>query len=128
VADVQALGDGWFLVTDGDARWRVAIADGPEGRWVFVNGQVALIEQARLPSTRKRSQHGEAGVMSPMPATVVAINAGAGQAVIEGDTVIVLEAMKMELPIKSPRTGVVKAVHCAKGDLVQPGVVLLEIE
>ena len=36
--------------------------------------------------------------------------------------------MKMELPIKSPRSGIVKAVHCAKGDLVQPGVNLLEIE
>ena len=48
--------------------------------------------------------------------------------VTEGDTLIVLEAMKMELPIKAPRNGVVKAVHCAKGDLVQPGVNLLELE
>jgi 3-methylcrotonyl-CoA carboxylase alpha subunit len=66
--------------------------------------------------------------MAPMPATVVAINTAVGQAVHEGDTVIVLEAMKMELPIRAPRTGVVKAVHCAQGDLVQPGVNLLEIE
>ena len=66
--------------------------------------------------------------MSPMPATVVAINATPGQAVTEGETLIVLEAMKMELPIKAPRSGVVKAVHCAKGDLVQPGVNLLELE
>jgi 3-methylcrotonyl-CoA carboxylase alpha subunit len=63
-----------------------------------------------------------------MPATVVAIHAIAGQAVTEGETIIVLEAMKMELPIKAPRSGVVKAVHCAKGDLVQPGVNLLELE
>ena len=66
--------------------------------------------------------------MAPMPATVVAINTAPGQAVNEGDTLIVLEAMKMELPIKAPRSGVVKAVHCAKGELVQPGVNLLEIE
>jgi 3-methylcrotonyl-CoA carboxylase alpha subunit len=63
-----------------------------------------------------------------MPATVVAINAAPGQAVNEGETLIVLEAMKMELPIKAPRQGVVKAVHCAKGELVQPGVNLLELE
>jgi 3-methylcrotonyl-CoA carboxylase alpha subunit len=66
--------------------------------------------------------------MSPMPATVVSIDAAAGQTVSEGDTLIVLEAMKMELPIKSPRSGVIKAVHCAKGDLVQPGVSLIELE
>ena len=59
---------------------------------------------------------------------MVSINAQPGQTVGEGETVIVLEAMKMELPIRAPRGGVVKAIHCAKGDLVQPGVNLLEIE
>jgi len=78
--------------------------------------------------TARRKTTSDSGVMAPMPATVVSINATAGQTVKEGDTVIVLEAMKMELPIKAPRSGVVKAVHCAKGDLVQPGITLLEIE
>ena len=66
--------------------------------------------------------------MSPMPATVVAIHAAPGQHVNEGDTLIVLEAMKMELAIKAPRSGVVKAVNCATGELVQPGVDLLELD
>ena len=66
--------------------------------------------------------------MAPMPATVVAINTAAGQSVNAGDTLIVLEAMKMELPIRSPRSGTVKAVLCAKGEMVQPGVNLIEIE
>jgi acetyl-CoA/propionyl-CoA carboxylase biotin carboxyl carrier protein len=122
------LGEGWYLVEAGDERWLVAMVAEPDGTWVFVNGQVARIESAssteRHASTRKR---GEASVMSPMPATVIAINAVVGQTVTEGDTIIVLEAMKMELPIKAPRSGVVKAVHCAKGDLVQPGVTLLEL-
>jgi urea carboxylase len=39
-----------------------------------------------------------------------------------------LEAMKMELPIKAPRDGRVTAVHCKPGELVQPGVPLLELE
>jgi biotin carboxyl carrier protein len=39
-----------------------------------------------------------------------------------------LEAMKMELPITAPRAGRVKSIHCREGELVQPGVPLLELE
>jgi 3-methylcrotonyl-CoA carboxylase alpha subunit len=63
-----------------------------------------------------------------MPATVVRILVAPGARVARGDTLILLEAMKMELPIRAPRSGRVTALHCAKGDLVQPGVNLLEIE
>jgi biotin carboxyl carrier protein len=129
VVETKPLGDGWYLVTEGNACWRVAIADAPDATWVFVDGQVARIASAGSGPTRGRARgRGDSSVMAPMPATVVTINAVAGQRVTEGDTIIVLEAMKMELPIRSPRSGIVKAVHCAKGDLVQPGVTLLEIE
>lgn len=126
---VTDLGAGWHLVDDGQQRWRVAVASEGGSTWVFVNGQVARLDKVDAPATRGRARsRGEAGVMSPMPATVVSINTAPGRRVAEGETVIVLEAMKMELPIKAPKSGVVKAVHCAKGDLVQPGVVLLELE
>jgi biotin carboxyl carrier protein len=129
VAESRALGNGWWLVTDGDKRWRVAIVEGEDGTWFFVDGQVGRIDAESAPISRGRAKgRGDTSVMAPMPATVAAINTSVGQSVNEGETVIVLEAMKMELPIKSPRSGIVKAVHCAKGDLVQPGVNLLEIE
>ena len=129
MADVKPLGDGWYLLTEGDERWRVALAQDGDATWVFVDGQVARLDAVANAPTRGRTKgRGDGGVMAPMPATVVSLNAAPGQAVNEGDTLIVLEAMKMELPIKSPRSGTIKAVHCAKGDLVQPGVNLLEIE
>jgi 3-methylcrotonyl-CoA carboxylase alpha subunit len=125
--EVQALGNGWYLIDDGATRSRVAVVSDARATWVFVNGHVARIENEAHDTRSSGRKRGEAGVMSPMPATVVAIHAIPGQAVTDGETLIVLEAMKMELPIKAPRSGVVKAVHCAKGDLVQPGVNLLEL-
>ena len=127
--EMRPLGAGWYLVVDGDKQWQVAVAGDGDATWVFVDGQVARLAATATGASRGRAKtRGDGGVMAPMPATVVAINTSPGQPVKEGDTVIILEAMKMEMPIKSPRAGIVKAVHCAKGDLVQPGVSLLEIE
>ncbi len=127
--NVTALGDGWYLVESDQGRSLVAMASDPAATWMFVDGTVVRIESDTAgdgrPSKRKRS---DGSVMSPMPATVIAITASPGQSVTEGETLIVLEAMKMELPIKAPRSGIIKAVHCNKGDLVQPGVNLLELE
>jgi acetyl-CoA/propionyl-CoA carboxylase, biotin carboxylase, biotin carboxyl carrier protein len=116
----------WYLVSDGDSQKRAAVATGAGATWVFFEGNVWRIEDRTGERARKRG--GDSSVMSPMPATVVAVNTAAGNTVNEGDTLIVLEAMKMELAIRAPRSGVVKAIHCAKGDLVQPGINLLEIE
>jgi biotin carboxyl carrier protein len=67
-------------------------------------------------------------LVAPMPATVAAVNVEPGQQVSEGDVVIMLEAMKMELPIRAPRAGRVKTVACRPGEQVQPGAPLLELE
>jgi biotin carboxyl carrier protein len=112
---------------DGDRQVRVAVASGGGATWVFVDGDVWKVEDTTSQRGRGKGR-GEGSVMAPMPAAVVTINTAPGQPVKEGDTVIVLEAMKMELPIRAPRSGVVKAVHCRKGELVQPGVNLIEIE
>ena len=128
MSDIRPLGDGWYLVSEGGRQFRVAIAGDMSATWIFVDGQVARIEAAAGRDRPRGKGRGDAGVMSPMPASVVAIHTAVGQTVNEGDTVIVLEAMKMELPIRAARTGRVTALHCATGDLVQPGVNLLEIE
>ena len=78
------------------------------------------------PSSRRPGDH--SSLSSPMPATVAAIEVKAGDQVKAGDLLLTLEAMKMELPIRSPRAGRVKTVRCQKGDLVQPGVPLVELD
>ena len=46
----------------------------------------------------------------------------------KGDTVVLLEAMKMELPLRAPADGTVAAVHCREGELVQAESVLVELQ
>ena len=67
---------------------------------------------------------GEA-VAAPMPGTILKVNVAAGQAVKAGDTLCVLEAMKMENEIKAPRDGVVNTVAVQKGASVNTGDALV---
>ena len=126
---ITPLGNGAYRVDEGK-RSRVAYAAGPpDARWVFLDGHVYVIDAAPQGSVRRRARgHGEDALAAPMPATVVKIGVEPGQRVSKGDVLIVLEAMKMELPIKAPRDASVKAIGCRPGELVQPGVPLLELE
>lgn len=126
---VAEAGPGLYVVDDGARRWEVAIADSGDARWVSIDGQVAVveIESGNSRGPRQRTS-GSGSMMAPMPATVVKVCVEAGQTIAEGDTVLVLEAMKMELPIRAPRAGVVAAVRCTQGELVQPGVALVDLE
>jgi acetyl-CoA/propionyl-CoA carboxylase biotin carboxyl carrier protein len=63
-----------------------------------------------------------------MQSTVVKLAVAAGDKVVEGDQLLVLEAMKMEQSISSPRDGVVKTVKVAVGETVPSGTVLIEFE
>lgn len=125
---IESLEPGICLV-EGDARrWTVAVAGPADDRWISIDGQVYRVEVATEGLARKKTKGGGPdALMAPMPATVVKVLVEPGATVSEGDTLIVLEAMKMELAIRAPRNGVVGAIHCAAGQLVQPGVALLEL-
>jgi 3-methylcrotonyl-CoA carboxylase alpha subunit len=104
--------------------WTVATND---ARWVFLDGGVYRFDVVVRGSRRKgRGHHGS--LAAPMPATVRKIQVEAGDAVKRGDVLIVLEAMKMELPIRATADGVVAAINCREGELVSPGVGLIEID
>lgn len=67
-------------------------------------------------------------VTSPMPGVILSINVSKGDSVSEGDTLLVLEAMKMENEISSPYSGVVKDIHVTKGASVNTEDILITIE
>ena len=126
---VTPLGNGAYRLTKG-TRSHMAYAVGPaDARWVFLDGRVYVVDVAPQASGGRRKRGDDQGILAaPMPATVVAIIVEPGQRVAKGDVLIMLEAMKMELPIKAPRDGSVKTIACRPGELVQPGVPLLELE
>jgi biotin carboxyl carrier protein len=125
----------------------VAVDDGV--RWVFFEGRTYVVEDVPEDTGSKGSKgstgstgskgsmgsrgsrgskvHAASALAAPMPATVLRIQTAPGSVVKKGDTLLVLEAMKMELPLRAPQDGIVSAVHCSEGQLVQPGVTLVDI-
>lgn len=95
--------------------------------WVWVDGLTVVLDP---PEQRARRGGGQAHdtLAAPMPATVAAVSVATGDHVQAGDTLLLLEAMKMEVPLRAPHKGVVTAVRCAVGELVQPGTPLVEID
>lgn len=64
-------------------------------------------------------------IAAPMPGRIVLVKAQAGDTVEEGQELLVMEAMKMELALKAPRGGSIASVHAAQGDFVEADTVLL---
>jgi 3-methylcrotonyl-CoA carboxylase alpha subunit len=117
------------VVTHGQQHVAYAVA-ARDAVWVFLEGRTYLVESSRGARAGRRQDHHDDrdALASPMPATVERITVERGQSVAAGDVLIVLEAMKMELTIKAPRDGRVKTIACRAGELVQPGVPLIELE
>jgi biotin carboxyl carrier protein len=84
-----------------------------------------LIDQLGM---KVRLAQGGGDIKAPMPGLVLEVAVEAGQSVIKGDKVLILEAMKMENVIKASGDGKVKAIHIKKGTAVEKGQLLIEME
>ena len=67
-------------------------------------------------------------IRSEIPATVWQVKVAAGDTVESGDELIILESMKMEIPVTAPRSGTVKEVRVKEGEVVKEGQVLVVLE
>lgn len=100
--------------------------DGDE-RQLWANGQ--LINYRRLRDGQTAAVDDVAASLSAsIPAVVSELLVKEGDEVKAGDKLILLESMKMIIPIQAPHDGFVAALHCSAGEAVQPGEQLVELE
>lgn len=126
---VAETSPGQYRVTGDDgASTLVAVAGPPHDTWTTAGGRTRTCVVDGAPKRAGASRAAASDMTAPMPATVVKIAVAIGERVAAGAPVVVLEAMKMELTVRAARDGVVRAIGCAVGDLVKPGVRLVEID
>jgi 3-methylcrotonyl-CoA carboxylase alpha subunit len=117
-----------LTVQDGEGvRQRVRVVEAGGRLYVSsLRGAFSMVEQPRFPVPGDEAVKG--GFMAPMPGKVVKVNVKDGQAVKQGEVLIVLEAMKMEQTTTSPVDGVVKQVLVSEGEQVTSGQILIVME
>jgi biotin carboxyl carrier protein len=129
---VSALGL-FSLLVDGQS-YEVFAEEREGGYAVAIGGELYQVQiedewSLRLAraAPRVHLRRGEMVVKSPMPGLVVSVAVQVGDTVAEGQTLTILEAMKVENEIRSPQAGIVKAVHIAPGKRVEEGDKLVTI-
>ena len=95
-------------------------------RQVWVDGRTHTYTRVRHRATAEAAKSGS--LSATIPAVVSQILVNVGDHVRVGDKLILLESMKMVIPIQAPYHGVVTAINCEPGQSIQAGVPLLELE
>jgi biotin carboxyl carrier protein len=104
-----------------DHRWRVGVR---EREFDFS----VLTPVEAIDDVTESKGRGASRIEAPIPGKVVAIAVGPGDEVTPGQSLVVLEAMKMENELTADRGGRVAAVHVTDGDTVESGALLVELE
>ena len=123
------LADGWLDLELDGRRLRLR-ARASAGDLFVHDGEQRLHLQRVAPYQAEDT--GAAGrgdrVQAPMPGRIVLVRATPGQTVAEGEELLVMEAMKMELSLRAPRAGLVAAVRAAVGEFVEADALLVALE
>ena len=119
-----------LLIDDRPVRaYAAQIKMGEQTAWqIWLGGHVWTLAPTRRASQRRRGAAGVEGALTAtMPGQVRAVLVEAGQVVVAGEPLLILEAMKMETRLTAPRDGEVARLFCAEGDVVERGQKLVEL-
>jgi biotin carboxyl carrier protein len=121
------IGNKTFLISaikNGNGHYNITLS----GRVFETKVLTELQERAANLIEAKTSKHSKTTIKAPMPGMILKIKKAAGDVLKQGDSLLILEAMKMENEIKSPVSGTIKEINIKEGDAVEKGVELLTIE
>jgi acetyl/propionyl-CoA carboxylase alpha subunit len=128
--DLRTAADGKSWLTVGERHVEVVIATRGDEVFVHLDGETHALRY-RHPLDRLAAQAGggaDDGIFAPMPGSVVAVQVAAGDAVTKGQTLLVMESMKMETTLVASRDGVVASVRFEKGQTFERDALLLSLE
>ena len=123
---VQTVAGRLSLLVDG-VKHEVSTVALDNGLVVILRGKNYVIHWARAATSSQSEGPSDERMLAPMPATVTRVAVKSGDAVSKGETLVVLEAMKMEIAMAAPHDGVVKSVACEVGDMAIEGAELVTI-
>jgi biotin carboxyl carrier protein len=134
--DIEKLSEGYFHILHHNKSYRAEVVKADYKTKSFlikINGSIYPVElkdRFDLLLEKMGMNSGASGkvnnIKAPMPGLIIELKVKIGDVVKPGDTLLILEAMKMENIIKSPGEGVVKTVKIKKGESVEKNQVLIE--
>ena len=133
--DFRVLREGelYSLLLDHDS-FEAVVEEREDGYHVLMTGDLYEVQVTDERSRRLASAFmafgdtaGEVVIRAPMPGMIVRVPVVEGQAVAKGETLVILESMKMENELKAPRDGTIRHVNVKAGDSVEQNKVLMTI-
>lgn len=125
--EVQRAGNGRLDLLIDDRTVVAYVSSNGKQWWVTVNGHTYLLTKSSGVKKAGLERSHPSELAAPMPGQVRIVNVHAGDLVSKGQTLIVLEAMKMEIRIQAPQTGKIKTVLVKPGQTVEREQILIEM-
>jgi 3-methylcrotonyl-CoA carboxylase alpha subunit len=116
-----------MLEVDGQRR-RIVFARDGGALLVALDGETFRLEPVEPGARSGAARHHDHGLEAPMPGLVRSIAVAEGDAVVRGQTLVVLEAMKMEIRITAPEDARIVKLRCAVGERVERGQELVDLD
>jgi biotin carboxyl carrier protein len=132
--DFLSLGPALYSVIMENLSYEAVVEERDDNIEVLMRGRMytgqVLDERAQLMASRRggfAADSGEISIKAPMPGLVVVVTVAEGEEVVAGQTVVILESMKMQNELKTPRDGVVQRIGVEAGQRVEQNKVLVTI-